>query len=87
MKSILIAMRDMFQTFMTSGITECLLGIILSIALAAFLVWFGYLTIVFVIKNRKRAREATAIVIICALIIYAFFTFVGVSIFCYLMGW
>ena len=87
MKSILIGIRDMFQTFMASGITECVLYIILFIGLVAYLVWFGYRTIYFVEKNYKRARMATAIVIICALIVYAFFTFVVVSIFCYIMGW
>ena len=87
MKSILMAIRDMFQTFMTSGISECILCIILFIGLVTYLVWFGYRTIYFVKKNYKRAHIATAVVIVCALIVYAFFTFVGVSIFCYLMGW
>lgn len=91
MKSILITIRDMFQTFMTYGISECILCIILCIilfiGLVTYLVWFGYRTIYFVKKNYKRAHITTTVVIVCALIVYAFFTFVGVSIFCYLMGW
>lgn len=87
MKHILISMRDIFQIFITSSVLECFLGIILFIVLVAILVWFGHGTIYFVKKNYKKERMATAVVILCALVIYAFFTFIGVSIFCHIMGW